>query len=191
MTQAAPGVPLLQSKKEFDALLQLYQKMKPKYVVEIGSYKGGTLWYWLKHAQPGAHVLTIDVLPDVWEEGGIKYDKKTWQAWAPSGVTLYAITGRSEDPETIKKVTDVCPYVDFLFIDGRHTYPAVRADYDNYSPLVRKGGIIALHDIIDNLQNPVNRVSQLFAELKASGYKTQAFIANPNQTKFGIGVIFT
>jgi predicted O-methyltransferase YrrM len=36
--------------------------------------------------------------------------------------------------------------VDFIFIDGDHTYQAIRADWDAWSPLVARGGIIALHD---------------------------------------------
>jgi predicted O-methyltransferase YrrM len=36
--------------------------------------------------------------------------------------------------------------IDFLFIDGDHRYEAVRRDWDEWSPHVRPGGIIALHD---------------------------------------------
>lgn len=38
--------------------------------------------------------------------------------------------------------------IDFLFIDGDHTYEGVKRDFLMYSPLVRKGGIIAFHDIV-------------------------------------------
>jgi predicted O-methyltransferase YrrM len=37
--------------------------------------------------------------------------------------------------------------LDFLFIDGDHTYKGVKEDFEMYSPLVRKGGVIAFHDI--------------------------------------------
>lgn len=37
--------------------------------------------------------------------------------------------------------------MDFLFIDGDHAYEGVKADFEMYSPLVRKGGLVALHDI--------------------------------------------
>lgn len=36
--------------------------------------------------------------------------------------------------------------VEFIFIDGDHTYEAVRADWDAWSSLVAPGGIVALHD---------------------------------------------
>jgi predicted O-methyltransferase YrrM len=36
--------------------------------------------------------------------------------------------------------------VDFLFIDAGHSYKDVSADWGNWSPFVRKGGLIAFHD---------------------------------------------
>jgi len=36
---------------------------------------------------------------------------------------------------------------DILFIDGDHSYEGVKKDYINYSPLVKKGGLIILHDV--------------------------------------------
>jgi predicted O-methyltransferase YrrM len=35
---------------------------------------------------------------------------------------------------------------DFVFIDADHTYEALRGDWGAWSPLVRKTGIVALHD---------------------------------------------
>jgi len=36
--------------------------------------------------------------------------------------------------------------LDFLFIDGDHSYDGCHQDWVDWSPLVREGGIIALHD---------------------------------------------
>ncbi|MEO0196406.1 MAG: class I SAM-dependent methyltransferase [candidate division WOR-3 bacterium] len=38
--------------------------------------------------------------------------------------------------------------LDFLFIEGNHSYEGVKMDFEMYFPLVRKGGIIAFHDIV-------------------------------------------
>lgn len=38
------------------------------------------------------------------------------------------------------------PPLDFLFIDGDHTYPAVLQDYNDWTPLLKTGGILAIHD---------------------------------------------
>jgi predicted O-methyltransferase YrrM len=36
--------------------------------------------------------------------------------------------------------------VDFIFIDGNHSYEGLRADWEAWRPLVAPGGIVALHD---------------------------------------------
>lgn len=43
---------------------------------------------------------------------------------------------------------DKCPddSMDFIFIDGDHTYEAVRTDYELYFPKIKKGGLIFFHD---------------------------------------------
>lgn len=38
------------------------------------------------------------------------------------------------------------PPVDFLFIDGDHSYEGLRADWESWSPLLAPSGIVALHD---------------------------------------------
>jgi len=47
--------------------------------------------------------------------------------------------------------------LDFLFIDGDHTYEGVKRDFEMYSPLVRNGGIIAFHDIVKHPPETVVR----------------------------------
>ena len=41
--------------------------------------------------------------------------------------------------------------IDFLFIDGDHTYEGVKRDFEMCSLLVRKGGIIAFLDTVPHL----------------------------------------
>jgi predicted O-methyltransferase YrrM len=36
--------------------------------------------------------------------------------------------------------------IDFLFIDGDHAYEAVRRDFDQWTPRLRPGGLLAIHD---------------------------------------------
>ncbi len=36
--------------------------------------------------------------------------------------------------------------IDFMFIDGDHSYEGVRTDWELWSPLVAPGGVVALHD---------------------------------------------
>lgn len=39
---------------------------------------------------------------------------------------------------------------DFIFIDGDHSYEGLKGDWESWSPLVKSGGIIALHDSVDS-----------------------------------------
>lgn len=36
--------------------------------------------------------------------------------------------------------------IDFLFIDGDHTYEGVQIDWESWTPYLKRGGIVALHD---------------------------------------------
>jgi len=49
-------------------------------------------------------------------------------------------------------VQDWTQQLDFLFIDGDHTYPAVRRDYLDWTPFLKPQGILAIHD--SRMQRP-------------------------------------
>ena len=38
-------------------------------------------------------------------------------------------------------------------IDGDHTYEGVKQDFEMYSPLVRDGGLIGFHDVVESDEN--------------------------------------
>ena len=40
--------------------------------------------------------------------------------------------------------------IDFLFIDGSHTFESARADYESWKEKIRVGGILTIHDIYDS-----------------------------------------
>ncbi len=58
------------------------------------------------------------------------------------------IRGNSRDPATLNKLKNKLNgrEVNLLYIDGRHTYSGVKADYKLYSPLAKN--IIVIHDIV-------------------------------------------
>jgi len=50
-------------------------------------------------------------------------------------------------------------YIDFLFIDGDHSYDAVVKDIECYLPKMKKNGIMAGHDIVkDDVKKAVDHV---------------------------------
>ncbi len=44
-------------------------------------------------------------------------------------------------------LTGMLPVIDMVFIDGDHSFEAVRQDFLDWVPRVKSGGIVALHDV--------------------------------------------
>lgn len=58
---------------------------------------------------------------------------------------------------------DIQEPLDFLYIDGNHTYEYVKRDITNYYPLIKSGGIIGGHDYTKDWINGVVKASIEFA----------------------------
>ena len=66
-----------------------------------------------------------------------------------------------------------------------------------YGPLVREGGLIALHDIVPDFltrygtqtSSNVGQVPHFWSELKPALADWQEFIEDPDQDGYGIGLI--
>lgn len=125
----------LQKPPELAGLLELLAEEPPHAILEIGSHEGGTLWAWHQVA-PDAHIVSLDIDHGPLRAECLEYvtpvtgDSQRWDA--PGAVRL-ALNGRRT--------------VDFVFIDGNHSYSAVRHDWVAFLPLVRPGGLVAFHDI--------------------------------------------
>ena len=79
--------------------------------------------------------------------------------------------------------------LDFLFIDGDHTYEGVKKDFELYSPLVAKGGIVAFHDIASHSANDACKVDKFWNEIKKD-YVNDEILEKSDQGWAGIGVLY-
>jgi predicted O-methyltransferase YrrM len=70
--------------------------------------------------------------------------------------------------------------IDVLFIDGDHSTEGMLQDFRDYAPLVRKGGIIAVHDIYY-----LPTVAEAWKQVPGG----QRFESKQNQSSIGIGFI--
>ncbi len=52
--------------------------------------------------------------------------------------------------DSISASKEISEALDFIFIDGSHTYESARNDYKYWKPKLRDGGILAIHDIYDS-----------------------------------------
>lgn len=176
-------VPIYQHVAEFNELLKLYREEKPRRVLEVGSYHGGTLYHWLCNAQPGALVVSLDTYTAA-------DNRHLYAGWVPEEVTLKVIRGDSCDPIVIESARDHGPF-DWVFIDAGHWYDEVRSDWDNYAAMCEPGGIVALHDILDDRKHhPEIEVAQLWAEIGEEGYETREIVHDRDAWWGGIGVVF-
>lgn len=116
-----------QDKFELYHMLLTVGELKPKKILEIGVHTGYNLENFAK-AFPGADLYGIE---------------SETQHLVFKDFTL--IEGDSTDPEIIEKAAAAGPF-DFIFIDGDHVYETVKADWENYSKLVRPGGAVGFHD---------------------------------------------
>lgn len=150
---------IAQHPAEIEKLYEFLLNRKLKTVLEIGTANGGTarLWAELVAPQDGT-VYCVDLFNDpaypgmTWLDEGRKVSKISPNAFkgTPYERFVQEIKGNSHDVEIIAKVRDLCPSIDYLFLDGSHTYQDVLNDFGNYAPLVRPGGVIAFHDILES-----------------------------------------
>lgn len=139
-----------QNKTEIYEFCKLITPIHPEVILEIGTASGGTLFLLTKCANPNALIISID-LPEGRFGGGYPYDfKLVYKSFVSNNQKMFLFRKDSHKSSTLRKVKKVLnnKFVDVLFIDGDHTYDGVKKDFEMYSPLVKKNGIIAFHDIV-------------------------------------------
>jgi predicted O-methyltransferase YrrM len=179
----------LQVKSEIAELCKIVQEANPKKIIEIGSASGGTLFLFVRVASP-ERIISID-LPAGSFGGGYPFWKiPLFKSLAKKSV-IQLIRADSHREETLGKIRTLLKdsEVDFLFIDGDHTYQGVKQDFQMYSPLVRKGGIVVFHDIVTHDPTSGCEVDKFWSEIKLS-YDHIEIIENQNQKWAGIGVLY-
>jgi predicted O-methyltransferase YrrM len=174
-----------QTKQEIAALFSIVQKAEPRIICEIGTDMGGTLYIWTKVLQNHGKLISID-LPRLYRKSINRFFKK----FILPSQEIHFIRENSHSHKSIKQLKSILSgqVIDFLFIDGDHSYDGVKSDFFDYLPFVRpQGGIIALHDIsiIDKPDN-ICGVSTFWNEIK-SQYKYEE-IVQPDGC--GIGLVF-
>ena len=180
-----------QVRSEMVELAQIVGEKRPRVVVEIGTAMGGTLFAFATLADPGAIIVSID-LPNGIHGGGYPYWKTfLYRSFASSGQQIHLLRGSSHDATMLAELRRILGGrpIDFLFIDGDHTYAGVKQDYEMYAPLVPPGGLVAFHDIAVHPPELECHVDRYWNEVKA-GRTHREVIENRQQGNCGIGLIF-
>lgn len=179
-----------QVKYEITKLLELLKDLKPKTILEIGTERGGTLFLFTSIADPEATILSVDLLGGPFGGGYPEWKIPLYQSFARNEQKIKLLRGDSHNAKTFELVkTTLDGKVDFLFVDGDHTYEGIKKDFEMYSPLVREGGLIAFHDIIEHPPETGCNVNKFWNEIKYD-YKYIEIIEDIKQDWAGIGVIY-
>lgn len=114
---------------DFDEAAALYtEAKKAHFAVEIGRKHGGSAML-ISSAMQDGRLLSIDKAPPPHD-----LDKML-------GPNVELVTGDSLTVPLPDKS------VDFLLIDGDHTYQGAKADFNRWGPLVKEAGTLVFHDM--------------------------------------------
>lgn len=173
----------IQVRSEIMSLASAVEELKPRTILEIGTAQGGTLFIWANLAS--FRVVSCDL-----EDAGIRRDLYSAFSSSTSDCQVVHLSGDSHEAAFKERVEKELngEQVDFLFIDGDHTEVGVEQDYNDYHHLVRPGGLIAFHDIIEKQAIPENQVYYFWKRLKENA-DTEEFINDPEQCGYGIGIV--
>lgn len=190
----------VQKVPELERLVALVRERRPRTVVEIGTDKGGTLFAWCRLAHPEALLISVD-LPKGLFGGGYSWrdGRRFRKFFTQPEQRLHALRRDSHDPKTVRRVERLLDGepVEFLMIDGDHTYEGVKRDWELYEPLVAPGGLIAFHDILrheEQSERPVPCEVDRFWEELVPLHRTVEFNEPDDDRGYGqwggIGVVF-
>lgn len=178
-----------QRKQEILPLLAWLSEMKPRRVCEIGMAQGGTTYLLGQALRSVEHLIGIDVLVR---------RRRRLRFFSRPGQRIDLVQGSSYARETTERVRGCLDgaKLDVLFIDGDHTFAGVAADFAAYRELVRDGGIIAFHDIVEDHTTRfgsrtaawAGEVPRFWRSIKHD-YQTREFVESYDQDGCGIGVL--
>lgn len=181
------------SRNERYAFIKLLEKIRPKTAIEIGCFKGGSLEVLSKYSDK---VYSIDINPQVKEALDGKF----------SNVEIHIGNSSILIPEILRKIDENNEELEFVLIDGEHTYKAVKQDinyflnfipkntlfiifHDSFNPICRKGIRKANYssspyvhyvevDFISGIFNPGNLFRQMWGGLALVVMKSQKRVGN-------------
>lgn len=151
---------------ELPFLKALVQSLPDKpFVVNIGA-GAGTSGLAIMESRPDVMLLTIDKTDlsspfgcleaerDVMKRAGYdhEWDRRWFQLHANSA-DVPALWGNGFQRND-REYLDFLQTIDMVFVDGDHSYEGCKADILGWMPLIRAGGIMAIHDYLKSDLQP-------------------------------------
>ena len=140
------------------------KECRERFAVEIGSYCGKSACYLgLACKENNTKLFSIDHhMGSEEQQFGEEYFDKEIYDFENNRVDTYPLfienIKKSGLIETVIPIIDnsvtaskkLEDDIDLIFIDGSHTFKSARSDYSSWKNKIRKGGILAIHDIYDS-----------------------------------------
>jgi cephalosporin hydroxylase len=135
------GVPTLQNPMDVWVTQEIITEVKPDFVIESGTYKGGSAAIWamlLEQVNPAGRVITIDI-----EDQVVAAAKRLPIVQR----RVDFLIGSSTDPEIVAEVWKRTSGKRVLvLLDSAHTKEHVLAELEAYSPMVPIGSYLIVQD---------------------------------------------
>lgn len=179
-----------QIKSEFIELLAILRKHNPHLILEIGTANGGTLFLFSRIAARDAEIISIDLPGGMYGGGYSRLKIPLFKSFALPKQKIHLIRANSHHKTTLNEVKKILDKkkLDFLFIDGDHTYNGVKKDFEMYGPLVKYQGIIAFHDIVVHPPKTKININKFWNEIKDK-FEYKEIVEDWNQNWAGIGIL--
>jgi cephalosporin hydroxylase len=156
----------IEMEQDRESIMQLARTVKrhtPSTMLEIGTAWGGSLYVWARYLNSLNKIMSVDInfnsRDDLYKLFNQDIDWQFIEGDSHSNSVKTTVSNATEGEG-----------IDFLYIDADHSYEGVKSDFEYYSSLVSKGGLIGLHDI----NHPGTGVPQLWEEVKQK-YNTEEF----------------
>jgi predicted O-methyltransferase YrrM len=120
---------------------------RPEYVVEVGTYAGGTAVGWAAALRDNGRGRLICIDKDVYTSDTFPaVTQRNLSAAGLDGERYELISGDSKAvvPQLAERLRG---QVDLYLVDGDHTFEGASADIENGLPMLRPGGLVLVHDV--------------------------------------------
>jgi len=181
-----------QDRQELIGTLEALALERPRTILEIGTCRGGALMTYAHFAQDDATIVSIDLPRGRFGGGYPAWRTPLYRSFGRAAQRIELVRGDSHAAATRATVERSLAgrSVDFLFIDGDHTYEGVRSDFELYSPLLSGRALVGFHDIVAGGSEEVGGVPDFWRELKGTGrYPMREIVGDWEAGSGGIGLV--
>lgn len=168
----------LQRRREMERMHEVVRTgCQARVVVELGADKGGSVWAWLKALPTIERFIACEIRGTPYAPLFAAAFPHVQFLWVPE--SSYALP-------TVQAVREwlAGDRIDVLFIDGDKL--SFVDDFDSYSPMVRRPGLVLMHDVSDR------EPRRAFETVRARGFRTEEIVDRSESaeavTRQGLGI---